>query len=78
MSVHLRQGIPSKSQRKVYLSRLKGEDSATTVTDQQGKSRKSQTDGLGRLTTVWEDPASLDYETVYTYDALDDLATVAQ
>jgi len=52
--------------------------SATTATDQQGKSRKSQTDGLGRLTTIWEDPASLDYETVYTYDALNDLATVVQ
>jgi RHS repeat-associated protein len=50
----------------------------TTVTDQQGKSRKSQTDGLGRLTNVWEDPAGLDYETVYTYDALGDLLTVVQ
>lgn len=50
----------------------------TTVTDQQGKSRESQTDGLGRLTTVWENPSGLDYETVYTYDALDDLATVVQ
>lgn len=50
----------------------------TTVTDQQAKSRKSQTDGLGRLTNVWEDPASLDYETVYTYDPLGDLLTVVQ
>jgi RHS repeat-associated protein len=52
--------------------------SGTTVTDQQGISRKSQTDGLGRVTTVWEDPTDLNYETVYTYDALNDLATVVQ
>jgi RHS repeat-associated protein len=50
----------------------------TTVTDQQGKSRKSQTDGLGRLTNVWEDPVGLDYQTVYTYDPLGDLLTVVQ
>ncbi len=50
----------------------------TTVTDQQLKSRTSQTDGLGRLTNVWEDPNGLNYQTVYSYDALDDLATVAQ
>jgi len=50
----------------------------TTVTDQQVKSRTSQTDGLGRLTNVWEDPNGLNYQTVYTYDALDDLASVAQ
>jgi RHS repeat-associated protein len=50
----------------------------TTVTDQQGKSRKSQTDGLGRLTNVWEDPNNLDYHTVYTYDQLDDLVSVVQ
>ncbi|HXO00272.1 MAG TPA: RHS repeat-associated core domain-containing protein [Candidatus Acidoferrales bacterium] len=50
----------------------------TTVTDQQGKSRKSQTDGLGRLTNVWEDPTGLDYLTVYTYDPLGDLLTVVQ
>jgi RHS repeat-associated protein len=48
------------------------------VTDQQGKSRKSQTDGLGRLTSVWEDPTALNYQTNYTYDALDDLVTVVQ
>jgi RHS repeat-associated protein len=49
-----------------------------TVTDQQLKSRTSQADGLGRLTNVWEDPTGLNYQTVYTYDALDDLASVAQ
>jgi RHS repeat-associated protein len=63
---------PSNDVFTVYTS------NTTTVTDQQGKSRESQTDGLGRLTTVWENPSGLDYETVYTYDALDDLATVVQ
>jgi RHS repeat-associated protein len=53
----------------------------TTVTDQTGKSRESVTDGLGRLTQVFEDPGSsphLNYETDYTYDALGDLLTVNQ
>ena len=50
----------------------------TTVTDQAGISRKSQTDGLGRLTNVWENPAGLNYETTYTYDNLDNLLSVTQ
>lgn len=50
----------------------------TTVTDQASKSRKSCTDGLGRLTGVWEDPNGLNYPTSYTYDALNDLISVAQ
>jgi hypothetical protein len=50
----------------------------STVTDEAGKSRKSCSDALGRMTGVWEDPASLNYETDYTYDALDDLLTVNQ
>jgi len=49
-----------------------------TATDQAGKSRKSVSDGLGRLTQVFEDPAGLNYETDYTYDALDNLLTVNQ
>ncbi|HYR77922.1 MAG TPA: DUF2341 domain-containing protein [Pyrinomonadaceae bacterium] len=49
-----------------------------TVTDQAGKSRKSVTDGLGRLTTVYEDPATLNYSTSYSYDTLNDLTTVTQ
>jgi RHS repeat-associated protein len=49
-----------------------------TVTDQAGKARKSVTDGLGRLTTVYEDPNSLNYSTSYNYDTLDDLTTVTQ
>lgn len=50
----------------------------TTVTDPAGKSRKSCVDGLGRLTQVFEDPSGLNYETDYTYDALDNLLTVKQ
>ncbi len=49
-----------------------------TVTDQAGKARKSVTDGLGRLTSVYEDPSSLNYLTSYSYDVLDDLLTVTQ
>jgi RHS repeat-associated protein len=49
-----------------------------TVTDQAGKSRQSISDGLGRLTQVFEDPAGLNYETDYTYDALGNLLTVNQ
>jgi len=50
----------------------------TTVTDQQGRARKSCTDGLGRLTQIFEDPASFNYETDYTYDVLNNLLTVNQ
>src|SRR4029077_17031827 len=50
----------------------------TTVTDQASKSRKSCADGLGRMTGVWEDPSGLNYQTSYTYDALDDLLSVSQ
>jgi YD repeat-containing protein len=49
-----------------------------TVTDEAGRSRKSQTDALGRLTNVWEDPAMLDYLTTYGYDILGNLTTVVQ
>jgi len=50
----------------------------TTIVDQAGKSRKSQIDGLGHLIFVWEDPAALNYETDYSYDALDNLTSVIQ
>src|SRR2546422_6131999 len=50
----------------------------TTVTDQAGKSRKSVTDALGRLTQLFEDPAGLNYETDHTYDTLDNLLSVSQ
>jgi hypothetical protein len=49
-----------------------------TVTDQVGAARKSQSDALGRLTTVWEDPLVANYETDYTYDILDNLTGVTQ
>ncbi|MGA9134866.1 MAG: RHS repeat-associated core domain-containing protein, partial [Candidatus Sulfotelmatobacter sp.] len=53
----------------------------TTVTDEAGKSRQSCVDGLGRMTSVLEDPGSsphLNYQTLYQYDALDDLNNVTQ
>jgi len=49
-----------------------------TVTDEAGKQRKTQTDGLGRLTFVWEDPAVLNYRTDYLYDVLNNLTSVTQ
>lgn len=50
----------------------------TTVTDEAGKLRTSCADGLGRMTGVWEDPSHLNYETDYTYDAMNNLLSVAQ
>ncbi len=49
-----------------------------TATDQASKARKSVTDALGRLTTVYEDPSSLNYSTNYTYDVLNSLTQVSQ
>ncbi len=49
-----------------------------TVTDQAGKKRRSETDGLGRLTKVTEDPAGLNYDTTYLYDALGNMRKVTQ
>jgi RHS repeat-associated protein len=49
-----------------------------TVTDEAGKARKSQTDALGRLIRVWEDPSGLNYETDYQYDTLNNLLRVDQ
>jgi len=51
---------------------------STTVTDQDNRSRKSVTDGLGRVTQVFEAPGIYDYETDYTYNALDKLLSVNQ
>ena len=51
---------------------------STTVADEAGKKRKTVSDGLGRLTQVFEDPAGFNYETDYVYDALDDLTSVTQ
>src|SRR5579875_599419 len=53
-------------------------NNCTTVTDEQGKARESCTDGLGRLTSVIEDPTGLDYATSYGYDALGNLNSVLE
>src|SRR5882724_1271087 len=50
----------------------------TTVTDQAGKARKSCSDGLGRLIKAFESPSSLNYETDYVYDVLNNLTQVVQ
>src|SRR5436305_1052903 len=60
------------------LSSVAYADNCTTTTDEAGKQRRACTDGLGRLTTVWEDPNGLNYETDYQYDALGDLLRVDQ
>ncbi len=52
-----------------------------TATDETGKQRESVSDALGRLTQLFEDPGSsphLNYETDYTYDALNNLIRVDQ
>ena len=51
---------------------------SVTITDQAGKKRKSVTDALGRLIEVYEDPTGSNYQTVYTYDALDSLVKTTQ
>jgi RHS repeat-associated protein len=50
----------------------------TTVTDQAGAQRKTQTDGLGRLITIWEAPTGANYETDYQYTPLDNLICAVQ
>ena len=52
----------------------------TTVTDEVGNQRKSQRNGLGQLTFVWEAPnqTGYNYETDYVYDALGNLQSVTQ
>jgi RHS repeat-associated protein len=53
-----------------------------TVSDPTGITRQMTTDGLGRLSTVVEDPGTppqhLAYSTSYVYDVLDNLKTVTQ
>jgi RHS repeat-associated protein len=49
-----------------------------TVIDQAGKRRRSETDALGRLIRITEDPGGLNYDTSYSYDALGNLLQVAQ
>lgn len=53
----------------------------TTVTDEAGRKRTSQRDGLGRVIAVWEDPGTaphLNYKTEYQYNALDALVCAVQ
>lgn len=50
----------------------------TTITDEAGKQRESCVDGLGHLTFVSEDPNGANYQSAYTYDALDNLRSVSQ
>jgi len=49
-----------------------------TVTDQAGKQRRSESDALGRLVRVYEDPNDVNYQTNYLYDALGNLHQVNQ
>jgi len=49
-----------------------------TVTDQAGKTRKSISDALGRLRSVYENPGGLNFLTTYDYDTLNCLTTVSQ
>ena len=49
-----------------------------SLTDEQTHARNNCSDGLGRLTSVTEDPGGLNYSTTYSYNALDDLLTVSQ
>jgi RHS repeat-associated protein len=60
------------------ITRTSYSGNTVTGTDQSGKSRKSVTDALGRLTIVYEDPSTLSYQTTYNYDVLDDMVTVNQ
>lgn len=50
----------------------------TTTTDETQKSRKSCSDALGRLQTVFEDPSAANYETDYGFDVLGNLLNVHQ
>jgi RHS repeat-associated protein len=49
-----------------------------TSTDEAGKVRTTCSDALGRISSVNEDPNGLNYQTTYTYDALNDLTAVSQ
>ena len=49
-----------------------------TETDEASKNRESCTDGLGRMTSVIENPGGLGYTTSYGYDVLGDLTSVTE
>jgi RHS repeat-associated protein len=59
-------------------STLSYSGNCVTTTDDAGKSRKNCSDGLGRLTGVWEDPSGVNYEADYKYDLLNNLLRVDQ
>lgn len=50
----------------------------TTGTDEAGQKRMVCNDALGRMTTVFEDPNGLNYETDYQYDLLNNVTRVDQ
>jgi RHS repeat-associated protein len=52
----------------------------STVSDEATNQRETVTDGLGRVTVVFEAPnvTGVNYETDYVYNALDDLTNVTQ
>ena len=60
------------------IARTSYSGNTVTATDQAGKSGKSVSDALGRLTSVYEDPSGLNYQTSYNYDVLGDLITINQ
>jgi RHS repeat-associated protein len=51
---------------------------SATVTDETGKKRTSQIDGLGRLVSVTEDPGVANYLTNYAYDLNNNMTCVEQ
>jgi RHS repeat-associated protein len=65
--------LPDTTQSTVSYS-----GNCSTATDPASKSRKSCSDGSGRMTKVYEDPSSANYETDYTYNVLDALTQVSQ
>jgi RHS repeat-associated protein len=50
----------------------------TTAIDETGNTQQLVADGLNRLAQVIDDPAGLNYQTTYAYDALDDRTSVNQ
>lgn len=72
-------GRPSTVVGADLSSRQSSYSGATTTTiDEAQKKRQSTVDALGRIVQVIEDPGGLNYETDYTYDALNNLLTVSQ
>jgi len=59
-------------------SQLGYSNNCVTATDESNKVRKVCIDGLGRTSSVVEDPSSLNYSTTYAYDGLNDLIGVIQ